>query len=43
MSLKKTLRFLWLLFTARDTEDVRQAEIEAKGGGMGTYPPGPHP
>ena len=37
------LRFVWLLFTAKDTEIVRQAEIEAKGGGMGPHPPGPQP
>lgn len=36
MTLLKTLKFFWIALTSNDTERVRQAEIEAFGGGMAT-------
>jgi hypothetical protein len=35
MTLKQVGLFFWYLVTSKDTEKVRQAEIDAFGGGSG--------
>jgi hypothetical protein len=34
MQVLKALKFFWVALVSNDTEKVRQAEIEAFGGGM---------